>query len=225
MADVKGTLLPIYFVADKSGSMVSAVKELNDGLTALLDALHSEAMAAAKVRFTVLGFSDSLRCYLELADLRNLEAMPQLAAGGSTKYSLAFQDLRTRIDRDFDRLKANEYQVVRPAIFFLTDGQPDADDPWETALSTLKSEGFKRRPNILAFGVGEAHAETILEVASTRDYAFVAAKGSDTGAAIVRFCNSLTRSVVSSGHALATGSAQLPVEKPEGFTLAVDVLD
>jgi len=225
MADVKGTLLPIYFVADESGSMSRVVRELNDGLTALLDALHSEAMAAAKVRFTVLGFSDSLRCYLELADLRDLEAMPQLSAAGSTRYSLAFQDLRTRIDHDFDRLKAEEYQVVRPAVFFLTDGQPDADDPWQAALDALKSETFRRRPNILAFGVGEARADTILHVASAEDYAFIAAKGADTGAAIVRFCDSLTRSVVSSGQALATGSAELPVEKPEGFTLAVDVLD
>jgi uncharacterized protein YegL len=225
MDDVKGSLLPIYLVADESGSMTSVVHELNKGLEALLDELHLETMAAAKVRLCILGFSDSCRCLLELADLRNIEVMPDFRATGSTAYSSAFRELRDRIDRDVERLKAEGYLVNRPAVFFLSDGQPNGTDPWESALDDLRSESFKRRPNIIAFGIGSARAATIARVASREEYAFVAASGTDTGRALANFCTALTKSVVSSGLAIASGRAELPVDRPEGFTMALDVID
>ena len=67
-------------------------------------------------------------------------------------------------------------------------------------------------------------AATVAELATKPQFAFVAARGVDTGAAISEFLTSLTQSVISSGQALASGSAELQFEKPEGFTLAVDVV-
>ena len=64
----------------------------------------------------------------------------------------------------------------------------------------------------------------VQELANPPHFAFVAARGVDTGAAISEFITSLTQSVISSGNAVAAGSAQLQFEKPEGFTLAVDVI-
>jgi hypothetical protein len=52
----------------------------------------------------------------------------------------------------------------------------------------------------------------------------VAARGMDTGVAVSEFVTSLTQSVISSGNAVASGSAELQFDKPEGFTLAVDLI-
>ena len=48
------------------------IGELNEGLASLHDALQRESFAAAKVRFSVIGFSDTAFTYLEPADLRLL---------------------------------------------------------------------------------------------------------------------------------------------------------
>lgn len=225
MTEPAGNVLPIYFVADESGSMARDIHELNAGLVSLLDALQGEAMAAAKVRFCVLGFSDDARCYLEPADLRDLEDMPKLSARGSTSFAAAFRELRARIPVDIAKLKSDRYLVNRPAVFMLTDGVPNPGDGWESAYDDLVTESFLQRPNVLAFGIGQADTETIKRVATRPEYAFISAAGVDTGRAIAEFIKALTQSVISSGQALASGQADLPVEKPEGFiSLAVDTV-
>ncbi len=224
MGEPAGNVLPIYFVADESGSMAGDIGELNQGLLSLLDALQGEAMAAAKVRFCVMGFADDARCYLEPADLRDLESMPTLSARGSTSYAAAFRALRDRIPQDISNLKSQGFMVNRPAVFMLTDGEPNHDG-WESPYGDLTGEGFAQRPNILAFGIGNADASVIKQVATKDEYAFIAAAGVDTGKAIAEFIKALTQSVISSGQALASGQAALPVEKPDGFiSLAVDVV-
>lgn len=225
MGEPAGNVLPIYFVADESGSMSADIGELNHGLVSLLDALQGEAMAAAKVRFCVLGFADDARCYLEPSDLRDLESMPTLSARGSTSYAAAFRALCDRIPQDVSNLKSQGFMVNRPAVFMLTDGAPNSGDGWESPYSDLTGESFAQRPNVLAFGIGNADASVIKQVATKDEYAFIAASGVDTGKAIAEFIKALTQSVISSGQALASGQAALPVEKPEGFiSLAVDTV-
>jgi uncharacterized protein YegL len=225
MSGPAGNVLPIYFVADESGSMAGDIDELNAGLVSLLDTLQGESMAAAKVRLCIIGFADDARCYLEPADLRNLEEMPKLSARGMTSYGAVFRELFSRIPRDVARLKSEGYIVNRPAVFMLTDGVPNAGDGWESVYRDLVSEGFGQRPNILVFGVGDANADVVSQVATKAEYAFIAAAGVDTGSAIAEFIKALTQSVVSSGQALASGQAELPVEKPKDFiSLAVDTV-
>ncbi len=219
----KATVLPIYFVADESSSMEDVVADLNAGLKELLDAMHLETMAAAKVRLTIIGFSNDARCYLELADMREITSMPELTSSGATSYAAAFNELYNRIDSDVDRLKGQGYSVHRPAVFFLTDGAPtDPEHEWRNSLSQLKDPSFKRRPNIMAFGIGNAQPEIIIQVASQTDFAYVAAGSHTVGQAISDFCTVLVQSIVSSGNAAASGQAQLQVERPQGFVLAID---
>ncbi len=205
--------------------MANDIGDLNVGLTSLLDALQGEAMAAAKVRFCVIGFSDDAVCHLEPSDLRDIEDMPTLAARGMTSYRAAFDALYRRIPTDVDRLKSQGYMVNRPAVFMLTDGAPNPGDGWERPYADLTEASFGPRPNILAFGIGAADASVIKAVATSDEYAFITASGVDTGRAIAEFIKALTQSVISSGQALASGQAALPVEKPEGFiSLAVDTV-
>jgi uncharacterized protein YegL len=225
MNEIKAKIFPVYFVADESASMQPWIAELNEGLKSLLDTLHTESFAASKVRFAILGFSDTMTCHLEPSDLRHLRKMPELGAYNSTSYESAFRDLRHRIPEDIVALKTGGYLVLRPAIVFLTDGAPNAEEPWRDALVELKRAEFREHPNIIAFGIGEeADPKVIREIASREEYALVTAKGSDVGNAVANFMLALTQSLVNSGQALADGKAELPMEKPEGFKLAVDLL-
>ncbi|OBH55017.1 hypothetical protein A5687_03305 [Mycobacterium mantenii] len=218
----KGSVLLVYFVADESGSMARNISELNDGLVELQDALQKQPFAAARVRFSVIGFSDEAFTHLEAADLRSTTWLPTLNAQGLTSYAAAFDELGLRIAVDIPHLKQQGFSVLRPAVFFLTDGQPNAKDDWRAARTKLL--GQKAAPNIIAFGIGDADPQIVAELATKEHYAFKSARGVDTGRALSEFLTSLTASVISSGQAVASGNAELQFERPEGFTLAVDVV-
>jgi len=218
----KGSILLVYFVADESGSMKPNIAELNDGLITLQDELQKQPHVASKVRFSVIGFSDTAFTHLEAADLRSTHWRPTLSAQGLTSYAAAFNELGYRISVDVAHLKQQGFQVHRPAVFFLTDGLPSRNEDWRAALANLRAQ--PAHPNILAFGIGDADASTVLELATKNEFAMVSARGANTGEALSEFLTSLTQSVIHSGQALATGKAELQFDKPEGFTLAVDVV-
>ena len=224
MPDTKGHLLPIYVLADESASMRSYATELNDGLISLYETLRSEPMIASKVRLSVLGFSDDVAVRMALADLRSHEGLPELMSRSTTNYQAAFQDLLTRIPQDIATLKSSGYLVHRPAVFFLSDGQPNEDN-WRQAHHQLSDKSVTpAAPNIIACGVGSVEANTILDVATRQEFAFVSVAGADIGKSISQFFIALTASVVQSGRSLASANPELVVEKPEGFTMAIDVV-
>lgn len=218
----RGAILPIYFVADESASMSPHIGELNHGLLSLQDALQRESFAAAKVRFAVIGFSDDAFTYLEPADLRTAPQLPELTAQRGTSYCAAFEQLTYQISIDVPRLKGHGFSVHRPTVFFLTDGAPTDRKDWRAVRARLLSQ--LAAPNILSFGIGNADPAVVQEIATRPEFAFVAARGVDTGMAITEFITSLTQSVISSGTAMASGSAELQFDRPEGFTLAVDLI-
>jgi uncharacterized protein YegL len=224
LAENRGQLLPVYILADESASMRSYESELNDGLTSLIETLRSEPMIAAKIRLSVIGFSDNVAARMVLADLRSLETVPRLQIRGSTNYRAAFDDLLKRIPGDVSTLKQAGFSVHRPAVFFLSDGQPD-DGRWRNPHRRLTDRLVTAAaPNIIAFGIGAVQSKTILEVATQPAFAFVAIPGSNVGKAISKFFLALTASVIQSGQSLASTAPQLVVEHPEGFRLAIDVV-
>jgi uncharacterized protein YegL len=225
MSEAAGRVLPIYVVADESKSMTPVVSELNAGLSSLHDALLREPMAAAKVRFSVLGFSDDVVVHLALADLRAEESLPLLSTRAGTSYGVAFSLLLDRLPADVRRLKAEGFAVHRPAVFFLSDGQPTDPGQWEEPHRRLTDRAATAAaPNIIACGIGEAKAETILKVATRPEFAFVATPGVEVGLAIAEFCAALTKSVIASGQAVGGDTAELVVERPENFRMALDVV-
>lgn len=224
MPDTRGHLLPVYVLADESASMTGYTRELNDGLVSLLEALRSEPMIAAKVRLSILGFSDSVEVRMDLADLRNEEGLPGLRIRSTTNYKAVFEDLLARIPRDIGTLKTSGYLVHRPAVFFLSDGQP-GNSAWLKPYRRLTDKtATAAAPNIIACGVGSVMAQTILDVATQQEFAFVSIPGVDIGAAIAKFFVALTSSIVQSGRSLTSAHPELVVNRPEGFHMAIDVI-
>jgi uncharacterized protein YegL len=224
MIESRGNLLPVYVLADESYSMRGHIDELNKGLAELHDALLGEPMAAAKVRFSVLGFADDVKQRSRLADLRRETKIPRLGARGRTDYGRAFADLRRRLPADVRRLKSDGYRVHRPAVFMLTDGQP-TDDTWHEQYDLLiDRDHTPGAPNIIACGIGAARAETILAIATSPEFAFVAMAGVDIGAAIAQFCTALTKSIIYSAPIGGPQPPRLVVQQPAGFSMAIDVV-
>ncbi|WP_026422811.1 vWA domain-containing protein [Actinokineospora inagensis] len=225
MAENLGNVLPVYVVADESASMGPVVGELNSGLAELHQALLREPMAAAKVRFTILGFADDVQVRLSLADLRTESALPVLTTRSTTSYGAAFGELLHRIPADIDALKSQGYSVYRPAVFFLTDGQPTDEPAWRDPYERLVDKEITHAaPNIIACGIGAARARTILEVATRPEFAFIGAPGVELGLAIAEFSVALTKSIVASARAAAADRTELVVERPNSFVMAVDVV-
>jgi uncharacterized protein YegL len=225
MVDNRGDLVPMYVVADESSSMIPYVDELNAGLGSLHASLLGEPMAAAKVRFSVIGFSHLVSVRTSLADLRELVELPALVGNGSTSYRAVFEELLTRLPQDVEALKAQGYTVHRPAVFFLSDGQPNSGEDWKAPYAKLTDRSItKAAPNIVAFGIGSVQAATILEVATKPEFAFVATPGVKIGPSITKFCTALTTSIIQSGLSLSTGDAELVIERPDCFRMAIDVV-
>ncbi|MFG2099897.1 VWA domain-containing protein [Micromonospora echinaurantiaca] len=224
MTGNRGNLLPVYVLADESGSMSPYIDELNRGLASLHEALLGEPMAAAKVRFSILGFADDVKERLRLADLRRENELPTLLARGRTNYRAVFSTLRQRIPQDVQALKKEGYAVHRPAVFLLSDGQP-TDDQWADVYRQLVDRTVTPcAPNVIACGIGDVEAKTILELATQPEYAFVAIAEVDMGTAIAQFCMALTTSIVESGRSLGSAEPELLVQQPAGFRMAIDVV-
>ncbi|MGC4815078.1 vWA domain-containing protein [Micromonospora sp. DT228] len=219
------TILPVYIVADESGSLGPHLDEVNQGIASIQDALLDDPIAAAKVRLTIIGFAEDAIVRLHLADLRRVETFPVLLGRGSSNYGPAFSILRELIPSDVATLKGDGYSVHRPAVFFLSDGQPTDGNRWHAIHRSITDRSVAQwAPNIIACGIGDAEPSTMLSVATRPEYGFIVPDGIDAGLAISRFCLALTKSVVASGRSLADGTPQLIVERPEGFKMAIDVV-
>lgn len=205
-------ILPFYMVCDESGSMAGpdGVDTINAALPDLHQEISTNPSVADKTRFALIGFSTQASLLQPLADLSELTQLPSLSAGGVTSFGAAFRLLKDTIDTDVAALKSEGHDVYRPVVFFLSDGVP-TDDDWRTALKELNA--FRYAPKIIAFGISDADAAIISEVANFK--AFMQQDQSVTPAVALReFASSLTRSIVNSATSMAAQGG-------EGFQLDV----
>lgn len=226
MSESSGRVLPIYMVADESRSMTPVVDELNAGLRSLHDALLREPMAAAKVRFSILGFSDDVIVHSALVDLRVTSALPQLSVRGGTSYGAAFSLLLDRIPADVRALKREGFAVHRPAVFFLSDGAPTDDEAeWRAAFAELTDydrqtrTGFAMYPNMIPFGVDNADPKVMQQLIHPATGAkqmrmFLMDKGNDPAEAIRAMAEIMISSVLSSGMGVAGGASGVVLPDP-----------
>ena len=209
-------VLPFYLVCDESSSMTgNPIDEINKSLPNIHYEIGSNPVVADKTRFCLIGFSTSAQVLLPLADLSAISSMPTFQAGGSTSYGAAFDTLYDTITSDVATLKAEGNQVFRPAVFFLSDGQPT--DTWADAYRRVADPHWTLHPNILAFGFGSVDEQTLQQVATVK--AFIANGTMGPEHALREFAQSLIRSIVNSGTQSQDGRMTLVVpDSVPGFT-------
>lgn len=203
-------VLPFYIICDESMSMEGEkLDAVNASLPGLHQAVSQDPIVNDKVRVGVISFSDTAEVLVPLTKLGDLKQMPGLVSKGGTSYTAAFTKAKTCIQTDVDNLKAQSFQVLRPVIFFISDGEPTSTD-WPAAHASLIDPSFPYRPHILSFGVKGAVANTIRDVATEihrppsppKRHAWLADDSIQAGAAVREVIHTLTRTIVNSGRSI-----------------------
>lgn len=222
-------VFPFYLCLDVSQSMAGdPIAQVNAELPQLRQSVGQDPAVAEVVRFGIITFSDIARTVLPLADLALVEAMPTVEVEGRTSYAAAFEHLRRVIEGDYHAGRSTGERWYRPAVLFVSDGRPtDAHEHWQDAHRRLVDPSWRRRPNILAFGFGEAVPEILAEVAGNKpNRAFVAAEGAAPSAVVPELMAGLVSSIVSSSASAVSGVPQLvPPELPHMQAIPVDELE
>lgn len=233
-------VLPFYVIVDVSYSMTIVPKTVdgvggetplsagNGIVKAVKLALDETPVLADKVRFSLLDFSDDAQVVIPMCDLLTVQPadIPELQARGGTSFVAAFNLLKRQIASDVAQLKADGHKVHRPAVFFLTDGEPtDTEQEWKAAFGSLTDDMFKERPNFIPFGVAEAKANILdqLVYPQGKMRSFIAKPGEDPAQAITSMAEKLVGSVLASANSIQssgqTGTFVLPEEDEDDVWL------
>jgi uncharacterized protein YegL len=217
MGDVtaKAKILPFYLLVDVSYSMTEDGKldAANNIVKEMRNALAEHPVVADKIRFGVIDFSDEANVVVPLCDLSMYEGDAPFAPRGGTSYVAAFNTARQQIERDVDQLKADGFDVHRPALFFVSDGLPtDEDTAWRDAFERLTSydkvnkAGFAYYPNVIPFGIGTS-PEVLREVIHPRDRSkcYFMQDGANAGEVLSSMAQILIASTLLSGASFGEG--------------------
>jgi uncharacterized protein YegL len=222
MESEKGKLLPFYLVVDVSWSMSGTkLDTANTIMPQVLDAVANAPILCDKVRFSVIDFSDDAQVRLPLCDLLDNVTLPSFSIRGGTSYVSAFRLLRTEIETNVKQLKADGFAVHRPAVFFLSDGEPTDKDPeWRAAFAELTHydkgtlSGFSMYPNFVPCGVDDADPKVLQELihpvgGNKPMRMYLEDKSNNGGAAqaIAGMAEVLISSVLASGESMAQGNS------------------
>jgi len=159
-------VLPFYLLCDESGSMSGTpIDAVNEGLQKIWSELIKSPAVSDKAWVSVVTFSDTAEVLVPLTDLQKLTSMPGCVTKGTTNYGNAFRKMKQVIDSDVMNLKAQGMKVIRPVVFFMSDGEP-TDAGWQQAHAELTDPGYGFRPHIMSFGIGSADGRTINDVAT-----------------------------------------------------------
>jgi uncharacterized protein YegL len=227
-----GILLPFYLVVDVSFSMSGAKLNTADGiLPAVMDALAKNPILNDKVRFGMVDFSDDARVVLPLCDVSTVNQLPNLTARGGTSYGAAFQLLRRQLESDVAQLRADGFKVHRPAVFFLSDGEPT--DNWKDDFKTLTEydsatgKGFKWHPVVVPCGVEDADRDVMRDLVHpmSKSKLYMMKDGGDAAAAIKAMAEVLISSVLASGQSAVQGNSGFILPNANQVPADLDVED
>jgi uncharacterized protein YegL len=199
-------VLPFYVLCDESLSMTEHLDAVNEGLLELHQRVRADPVAAERTRLCLIGFSGAPEVRLPLSRMSDVAEPPALTVGAMTNYGAAFAFLRRLIQRDVELLTARCHRVCRPAVFFLSDGQPTDPATWAPAFAALTDPDWPDRPDVIAFGVGDSDGVTIGRIGTFR--AFTSAGGDCEDVALRTFTEVLTESILRS--AATPGTPRVP---------------
>lgn len=189
-------ILPFYIVCDTSTSMKGPpICAVNNELPKIHRAIAMDPTVNDKCRLAIIGFSTQPKVEMPLQRLADVKNMPTLTANGRTNYGALFKELRLIIEADITSEKIAGNAVLRPIVFFISDG--GATDSWIKIFDEFTNREVNRyAPVMISFGVGKAREDSISRVGINR--AMMADKIESVPAALTSVLKSLTNSIVGS---------------------------
>jgi uncharacterized protein YegL len=185
------TIFPIFMLVDVSASMAGGpIEALNTAMPDIQKAMLSDPTVGEIARVALVTFSDVARTVLPLCDL--VEAsIPEVMVESGTNFAAGFREAKSAIDSGL-RAMPKGTPFYRPVVFFLSDGEHIAREDYRQALSELKDPNWKLAPEVVTFGLGEAKAEALKEIATR--FAFMANE-TDPAVAVKEIINALISSI------------------------------
>jgi uncharacterized protein YegL len=220
MSEIEGelfTLFPVFLLVDVSVSMTGGpIEALNAALPDLKKEMATNHMVGEIARISLITFADQWEEVLPLCDLATVD-IPLIEVQGGTNFAEAFRGARAVIERAMGGLPKGT-PVYRPVVFFMSDGEHQAREEWQSALDQLRDRGWKFAPEVVAFGFGDARAETLQRIATR--FAFLC-KDNDPIAQVREIMSALLKSIRTTSSSLQDPTQQqgLHLEAPaEHFT-------
>lgn len=129
--------LPVYILADTSGSMSgAAIQAVNTGIQTLIDTLQMDPQALESAFISLITFSNTAEVSVPLSDLMNFQ-VPTLQAGGGTSMWAALRLASEQAKKELVARSGDEKGDYKPLLFLLTDGY--ATDEEGDSLSHFNS--------------------------------------------------------------------------------------
>jgi len=157
--------LPIYILADRSGSMLGApISSVNQGINTLINDLQGDSRSNEIAHLSLLSFADDCRQDMPLTELQSFNPanLPELKAGGRTAFGAALRKAAECI-RNEVHITDKKKELLgdwAPLLFVLTDGEPT--DEWRSGLQELRGLG-RRYPYIVAVACGPEAKPDLLQ--------------------------------------------------------------
>ncbi len=153
--------LPVYIVADCSGSMRGdPIESVKTGIGSLHANLTDDPSAVETAYLSIISFASAATQVVPLTEICDFTP-PELKAGGMTSFGAALELLREWIKKEVRMTATEDHKADwRPLVFLLTDGAPT--DEWES-----KAQEFRQSKigNIIAVGCGgEADLKALKQV-------------------------------------------------------------
>jgi uncharacterized protein YegL len=209
--------VPVYLVVDVSGSTAPFIHIINDQLVKLLELVMENSRLDDLVRLGVVSFSSDVHVDMSLAPASEVVHIPQLRSFGATRYSAVFRSLATLLSGDVTDLKAGNFRVYRPAVFFLSDGRPtDGRRDWSSALAEVTSS-VPGGPRIFSIGMGDASPEVVQQIASDNGLALMTRTGTPTSDAIKAYFGLVVEYLLSFVRSLNASAGNVALALPEGL--------
>ncbi|WP_431687916.1 vWA domain-containing protein [Hahella sp. NBU794] len=153
---------PCVLVLDGSSSMFGEpIRQLNEGLKLLEQALKEDASTAMRVQLLVIraGNHDQAEILTDWVDAMDFNA-PEVFANGTTPLGAAMNLALDKIEDQKAAYDANGISSTRPWIILISDGAP-TDFDWETVADRCRHAEQNRKVVIFPIGVEGATFETL----------------------------------------------------------------
>ena len=184
-------IVPVYIVCDESASMeaIGGIAAVNQALRDLHAEVAADPLVSDMFHFGLIGFCDEAEELMSLTKLSDVVAMPGVLGRGVTNYGPVFDLLKQVISRDIENLKSGGFEVFRPLVLFITDGEPTDNPAWENSYCSLMDKAtFRQYPNIVAVGFEGADEMTVSGVGSVAALMFDSSFGHSLGLSQVVWC-------------------------------------
>lgn len=183
---------PFILVIDRSQSMRGdAIESVNSLVPSMVRILEDEPLVRESALLAIVTFNHEARVVLPLEPISS-ERLPKLdlEAKSTTLYSKAFHKVEDVLRSG--RRRHSDKEWATPIVFFMTDGEPDTEDPWPAAAARLSKLEFA--PQIYPIGFGEVKVKT-LERIRTDETRAVTVNSGDIETTLRRVLDGVTRTI------------------------------